>query len=189
MPELDDWELVARARQGDLQAFAALVRRYQGPVVHFCQRMLGSVEDAEEVAQTCFVRVHRHLHRLEPQARFSTLLFGIARNLALNHLRDSARRGRGRTQALEAAPEARAAAQASPAHQARMREIEAAITAGIAQLSPEHREVLLLREMQGMDYDAIAQVLGCRVGTVKSRLARAREQLRQRLEAMGGDLL
>jgi RNA polymerase sigma-70 factor (ECF subfamily) len=70
-----------------------------------------------------------------------------------------------------------------------MREIEAAIADGIAQLSPEHREVLLLREMQGMDYDAIARVLGCRVGTVKSRIARAREQLRQRLEAMGGEWL
>jgi RNA polymerase sigma-70 factor (ECF subfamily) len=141
------------------------------------------------VAQTCFVRVHQHLHRLEPQARFSTLLFGIARNLALNHLRDSGRRGRGQTQPLDAAPDPRADPQSGPAHQARMREIEAAIADGIAQLSPEHREVLLLREMQGMDYDAIARVLGCRVGTVKSRIARAREQLRQRLEAMGGEWL
>src|SRR5690606_18505684 len=120
------------------------------------------------------------------QAKFSTVLFGIARNLTLNHLRDAARRGRGKTQPLDAAP-AMPAAGTAPDHQARLREIEAALSAGIAQLSPEHREVLLLREMQGMDYDAIAHVLGCRIGTVKSRLARAREQLRQRLVAMGGE--
>lgn len=189
MPELDDWELVARARQGDLQSFATLVRRYQGPVVHFCQRMTGSLQDAEDVAQECFVRVHRHLGRLEPQAKFSTVLFGIARNLTLNHLRDSARRGRGQSQPLSAAPETRTQATVAPDYQARLREIEAALAEGIAQLSPEHREVLLLRESQGMDYDAIAHVLGCRTGTVKSRLARAREQLRLRLVAMGAEEL
>lgn len=187
MAERDDWELVAQAQQGDLHAFAALVARYQTPVVHFCQRMTGSIEDAEEVAQECFVRLFRHLARLEPQARFSTVVFGIARNLALNHLRDRGRRGRHLARPLEQAPESRADAQAAPDRQARLREIEAALEAAIGQLSAEHREVLLMREMQGMDYETIAGIAGCRVGTVKSRLARARDQLRMRLEAMGGD--
>jgi len=103
MSEVGDWDLVARARSGDTAAFAELVRRYQTPVIHFCLRMTGSIQDAEELAQDTFVRVHRYLARLTPRARFSTLLFGVARNLTLNFLRDAKRRGRGRTLPLDAA--------------------------------------------------------------------------------------
>ena len=101
MMENGDWDLVRRAQAGDSIAFAELVRRYQLPIIRFCQRMTGSLSDAEDLAQEAFVRVYRHLSRLEPNARFSTVLFGIARNLTLNHLRDSARRGRGKTDALD----------------------------------------------------------------------------------------
>lgn len=188
MPQLDDWELVAQAQAGDLNAFAVLVRRYQAPVIHFCQRMTGSAEDAEDVAQEAFVRLHRHLKRLQPQARFSTVIFGIARNLTLNYLRDMKRRGRGQSQPLDTTPlpddEGR-----RPDAEARVGEIERLLAEGIAQLSPDHREVLVLREIEGLDYDAIAAILKCRKGTVKSRLARAREQLRQRLVALGGEEL
>jgi len=187
-PQLDDWELAGRAQAGDMDAFAALVRRYQGPVTHFCQRMTGSLEDAEDLAQEAFVRLHRHLHRLEPRARFSTVLFGIARNLTLNHVRNMNRRGRGRNEPLDERP-LRDETRPAPDAAARVGEIEAALAEGIAQLSPDHREVLLLREVEGMDYDEIAAVLKCRKGTVKSRLARAREQLRQRLVDLGGEEL
>ena len=184
MSDVEDWALVERARGGDAQAFAALVRRYQGPIIHFCQRMCGSLPDAEDLAQEAFVRVYRHLGRLEPQARFSTVLFGIARNLALNHLRDSGRRGRGRTDGLDGVPLATAPG-ASPEAMARASELAALVAAGIARLSDEHREVLLLRDVQGLDYEAIAGVLACQKGTVKSRLSRAREQLRLVLVEMG----
>lgn len=186
MREVDDWELVARAQAGDMDAFAALVRRYQAPLIHFLQRMLNASQDAEDLAQESFVRVYRNLARLRPQARFSTLLFSIARNLALNFLRDAKRRGRDTAEPLD---EQRAGAPCAdaPDRQARLKEIEAALAEGLAQLSEEHREILLLREMQGLDYDAIAKVTRCRKGTVRSRLARAREQLRQRLLDMGGD--
>ena len=96
----DDWDLIAQAKLGDMDAFAELVARYQRPVVHFCQRMVGSRQDAEDIAQDSFVRVYRYLDRLEPAAKFSTLLFGIARNLALNFIRDSGRRGRTVTHSL-----------------------------------------------------------------------------------------
>ena len=184
MSDADDWALVVRARDGDMAAFAALVRRYQGPVIHFCQRMCGSLPDAEDLAQEVFVRLYRHLGRLEPQARFSTVMFGIARNLALNHLRDSGRRGRGRTEALEGIALALPAAD-RPDALARVAETEALVAAGIEKLSEEHREVLLLRDVQGLDYEAIAGVVGCQKGTVKSRLSRAREQLRLVLTEMG----
>jgi len=187
----DDWELVERARTGDTGAFEALVRRYQGPVVHFCRRMVGP-QDAEDVAQDCFVRLYRHLWRLTPRARFSTVLFGIARNLALNALRDAARRDRGRAShspgpaGVEAVPQDE---RLRPDVVARGRELGGLLEQALERLSPEHREVLVLREMQGLDYDAIAKVVRCRQGTVKSRLARARESLRARLTELGGDLL
>lgn len=182
-----DWALVARARQGDLNGFAELVRRYERPVVHFCMRMLNSHSDAEEVAQDAFVRVHRHLDRLQPQAKFSTFLFGIARNLALNALRDARRRPAAGGDVAGEMPELPDDAR-RPDRAARLREIEHAVERGLQALSPEHREVLVLRELQGLDYDAIAQITGCPAGTVKSRIARAREQLRLLLPAARGDL-
>ncbi len=188
MTEPDDWDLVRRAQSGDEDAFAQLVRRYQVPVVRFCARMTASFPDAEDLAQETFVRVYRHLNRLEPQARFSTVLFGIARNITLNHLRDSGRRGRGRTVPLDD-QQRETKAQYEPGRGAQLSEIQAMLSAALQKVSPDHREILLLREVEGMEYDEIAEVLGCQRGTVKSRLARAREQLRLRLIELGGSLL
>jgi RNA polymerase sigma-70 factor, ECF subfamily len=188
MSEMDDWVLVERAQAGDMDAFSCLVSRYQRPVVHFCARMLGSEQDAEDIAQEVFIRLHRYLARLSPQAKFSTVIFGIARNLTLNFIRDMKRRGRGRTQPLESLPELAATAR-TPSHEAHLKELEAHIEAAMAELSEGHRMALHLREVEGLDYEAIARIMKCRKGTVKSRLARAREQLRQRLISQGGDLL
>jgi RNA polymerase sigma-70 factor, ECF subfamily len=188
MTGISDWELVSRAQAGDMAAFAELVRRYQSPVVQFCYRMTGSVQDAEEVAQDSFLRVFGHLRRLTPRARFSTFLFGVARNLTLNLLRDSKRRGRGVTESLDPLSVVRDDT-TRPDRSARRHEIETTIERAMALLSPEHREILVLREVNGMDYDAIAEVLGCRKGTVRSRLARAREQLRNQVLGLGGELL
>lgn len=191
MSELSDWQLVDRARSGELDAFGELVRRYQAPLVHFCRRMVGSPEDAEDLAQESFVRVYRYLGRLRPDAKFSTVLFGMARNLTLNFLRDSNRRGRGvtdpitRTDGSDFPVEDDAA---RPDRSARLREIESCIERGLSRVSPEHRAILILREIEGLDYDAIAQVLKCRKGTVKSRLARARDQLRARIVELGLEL-
>jgi RNA polymerase sigma-70 factor (ECF subfamily) len=185
----NDWELVALARDGDMRAFAELVRRYERPVVHFCQRMVGSREDAEDIAQESFVRVFRYLDRLQPSAKFSTLLFGITRNLALNFIRDSGRRGRGITHSLTTDDQQEMAIEDErlrPDRSARLNEIESLIEQGLALLTPEHREVLILRELQGLDYTTIAEIVNCRKGTVKSRIARAREQLRQHLERLDG---
>lgn len=187
-----DWDLVARARSGQVNAFEELVRRYQNPVISFCQRMVGSRQDAEDIAQESFVRLYQSLRRLRPDAQFSTLLFQIARNLTLNFLRDSRRRGRGTTQSLqwedgtERPIEGRSE---RPDRAMRLRELEAVIEESIDRLPPKHREVLLLREMQNLGYEAIARILKCRIGTVRSRLARARQQLRLDLQRSGGDVL
>jgi RNA polymerase sigma-70 factor (ECF subfamily) len=188
----DDWDLIALARDGDMNAFAELVRRYERPIVHFCQRMIGSREDAQDIAQESFVRVYRYLDRLEPSAKFSTLLFGISRNLALNFLRDTGRRGRGVTQSLTADDYQDMPIvdeHHRPDRSARLAEIEQRILEAMELLTPEHKEVLMLREFEGMDYSSIARIVKCRKGTVKSRIARAREQLRIHLERLGGESL
>jgi len=191
MNPVADWDLVARARSGDMNAFAELVDRYQAPLIHFCQRMVGSHEDAEDLAQDSFIRVYRYLDRLQPNAKFSTALFGMARNLTLNYLRDANRRGRGRTQSLTFEDNTVMALEdhrRRPDRMAQTNEMDNLIERALALVSPEHREVLVLRELQGMDYEAIGQVIQCKKGTVKSRLARAREQLRKRLKELGGEL-
>ncbi len=188
MSEMEDWALVERAQAGDLDAFAQLMSRYQRPVIHFCYRMLYSEQDAEDIAQEVFIRLHRYLARLTPQAKFSTMLFGISRNLCLNHIRDMKRRGRGMGQSLDSQPEL-VSTGSIPSHEAQLKELEGRIADAMATLSAEHRMVLHLREIEGLDYEAISEIMKCRKGTVKSRLARAREQLRQLLINQGDDLL
>lgn len=188
--ESSDWELVNRAKEGDMTAFAELVRRYQVPVVHFCQRMIGSLQDAEDIAQESFVRIYRNLQKLTPKAKFTTVLFGIARNLTLNAIRDAERRGRGKVVSLTKEDESSEWAipdeKRNPERSAQLGELEGAIQEALLELSPEHREIILLRELQDLDYDEIARITGTRKGTVKSRLSRAREQLRLRLLSFGG---
>ncbi len=196
MSDKADWELVALARSGDMEAFAEIVRRYQRPLVHFCMRMIGSLQDGEDLAQESFVRLYRNLARLEPRAQFSTFLFGIARNLTLNALRDRGRRGRGKTLTMSQITDREDAMLEfadpdelhAPDRAARIAEMRDAIEDALALLAPEHREVLLLREIEGLDYDAIARITRVRKGTVKSRLSRAREQLRGHLTALEGKL-
>jgi len=194
MSGASDWELVERAQSGDTRAFAELVSRYQSPVIHFCHRMIGSIQDAEDIAQDSFVRVYRYLPRLRQEAKFSTVVFGMARNLTLNFLRDSRRRGRGVTDSLSGTTDDMAEHLVGdetqrPDRAARLKEIESLIERALSMVSPEHREIIVLREVQGMDYDTIAEVIRCRKGTVKSRLARARDQLRIRLTELGGEWL
>jgi RNA polymerase sigma-70 factor (ECF subfamily) len=185
-----DWDLVERARCGEMDAYAELIRRYERPVIHFCQRMVGSREDAEDLAQESFVRVYRYVDRLTPSAKFSTLLFGIARNLTLNFIRDSARRGRGSTYSLtddENVERSLEDESLRPDRTARLHEIDETIERALSMLTPKHREVLILRELNGLDYGTIAKIVRCRKGTVKSRIARARDQLRRHLETLGGE--
>lgn len=192
MSEHSDWDLVALANDGDMDAFAELTRRYQRPIIHFCQRMVKSREDAEDIAQESFIRVFRYLDRLTPSAKFSTLLFGIARNLTLNFIRDAGRRGRGVTYSIhDDDGQERVLIDESlrPDRAARLNEIESLIDEGLSMLSPKHREVLVLRELNGLDYNTIALIVKCRKGTVKSRIARAREQLRRNLENLGAEHL
>lgn len=186
MTSVEDWDLALRAAEGDINAFAVLVNRYQGPVIRFCYRMAGSMADAEDVGQETFVNLYRSLGRLRRESAFSTVVFCYARNAMLNHLRNAGRRRRR----LEAFQQENAGAGVDPARpdvRAQAADAAALLETGVAALPAEFREVFVLREFQGLDYQGIAAVVGCPVGTVRSRLARAREQLRASLADAYGD--
>lgn len=171
--EESDEEWVCRARAGDRNAFAALVRRHQRPLYRHLARMVGSQDDALELTQETFVRAWQALAQWQPTAQFNTWLFRIGSNAALDLLR---RRSAVEFVALDdtfefehQAPDLERQAQGMQ----EVRNLELALS----KLTPEHREVLLLREVEEMSYEEIGQVLSLSAGTVKSRLARARAAL------------
>lgn len=170
-----------------MQAFTALVTRYQHPVIRFCYRMTDSMQDAEDIAQETFLRLYGALRNLRPDNAFTTVLFCIARNAALNHLRGRRRHER-RVSALEKASAGESSA-AGPYEYAQSQDNAALLRKAVAELPAEYREALVLREYNGFDYKEIAEILSCPVGTVRSRLARAREQVRRHLLHYGDDML
>jgi RNA polymerase sigma-70 factor (ECF subfamily) len=172
---------VQRAKAGDRGAQRMLVRRYQQPVAAILRRMLGPAgldHLVEDLAQETFIRVLRALPRfeLEGPAKLSTWLLRIASRLAINELQ----RRRPPMVPLPTTDEVHAsAASADEGHQ--RRSVAAAIQAAVAELAPDYRAAFLLREYHGLDYGEIAEALELDLGTVKSRLHRARKALRERL--------
>lgn len=169
-------ELAGRAQAGDRQAFTQLVRSYQDRVFRFILRMHGGRDEAMDLTQETFLKAFRALPGWQPEARFSTWLFQIARNATLDVLRRRQRiefvsldESSAEGEAIDPRDGARLPDE-KLADQQRMALLEGALRA----LPPEQREVLLLRELEGMSYTDIAATLGIEAGTVKSRLARAR---------------
>jgi RNA polymerase sigma-70 factor (ECF subfamily) len=174
--ELDDLTL-ARAQRGEESAWRALVERYQRPVFALLSRMLSPVarrDLVEDLAQDTFLRAFRALPAFDRAApgRLSSWLLTIATRLALDELRQR----RPTAEPLHAAP-VQAAAASSPDR----RLLGEAVTRAVERLSDDHRAVILLREVHGLAYEEVAQALEITVGTVKSRLSRARAELRAAL--------
>jgi RNA polymerase sigma factor (sigma-70 family) len=178
--------LVEQCRQGDQQAFSRLVGLHEGMVLNLAGRLLGDVDEARDVAQEVFLQVYRMLGRFEGRSSHKTWIYRIVENHCRNRHRWWRRRRRDRSIAIEelspsdaAQMSMRAGSQDDPFEECRRRERERGVRAGLERLSFEHRTVLLLREVEGLSCDEIAATLGLPEGTVKSRLSRARESLRQ----------
>ena len=173
---------VARARAGDTAAFAALVRRHQDRVFGFILRMLDARDEAMELTQDVFVKAWQALPGWRPEARFSTWLLQIARNAALDQLR--------RRRLIQFAPldDGMDVADTAPGPEARYasRQRQALLENALQQIAAEHREILLLREVEDLSYAELAAVLGIAEGTVKSRLARARAVLLEHFRPHAG---
>ena len=182
--------LIDQARRGDLGAFDRLVLRHQRMVFSVALRMLGDGHEAEEVAQDAFVRAFRSLGAFRQEAKLSTWLVSITMNLCRNRRRWWARRRRLIAVSLDdpvAGGEgdiAREVADPSPTpvHAAAAREQQRFVLEALQSLDAASRTIVILRDLQGHSYEEIAQVLRCRVGTVKSRLNRARLRLRALLD-------
>ncbi|MFH1176892.1 MAG: sigma-70 family RNA polymerase sigma factor [Acidobacteriota bacterium] len=181
---------LARFRAGDGLAFERLVSRREREVFNLAWRMLGSRDDALDATQETFLRVFRSLPGFRAEATFRTWVFGIALNVCRNQLASAATRARRQSLRLvgddpgeEPAPVI-SDPRPGPEALAKGRELRQALEAALARLSEEHREILLLRELEGLDYVELARVLACAPGTVKSRLARARAALREELEGV-----
>src|SRR5690242_16136079 len=174
--------LVRRLQQRDERAFHEMVRLYQHKVFNLVFRMIGNREEAEDVAQDVFVTVLKAIDTFRGESKFSTWLYRIAVNTCKNRLKYLGRRSYRSTGALdEAAERAMQDAQPSaltphvdgPEAVLEGRQMERLLQEGIALLEPEHRELLVLRDVEELSYDEIASITGLPEGTVKSRLHRA----------------
>jgi RNA polymerase sigma-70 factor (ECF subfamily) len=173
-------ELVARHLSGDARAFGELVGRYHGRLLNFTHRMIGDRERAEDLVQEAFIRVSRHLHRFDPSKKFSTWVYTIASNLAKNELRSHRRSPLVFYQSARApgdedhSPLQYEDSRSRPDDMFAGRQLKELVEATLARLSPQYRQVLILREFEGRSYEEIAEIAGCNLGAVKSRLHRAR---------------
>jgi RNA polymerase sigma factor (sigma-70 family) len=176
---LDDDECIARAQRGDAAAFSELVARYQDRIYRFLVRLTRSQDDALELTQETFLSAYQALARWRPDARFTTWLFRIARNQAFDWLR---RNKRVEFVALDEEQDLHVADPA-PTPDATLQTAQRlrALERALARLATEHREILLLREIEEMSYEDIADVLDISLGTVKSRIARARARLLEKM--------
>lgn len=182
-PPIDDAELIRRSLAGETGAFGGLVARYQTRLYHSLLQVLGSEEEAQDIAQDAMIQAFRRLDSFRGNSGFYTWLFRIGRNLAISRLRQ-----RRPVQSLHQAsgtPLPIAVNEAGPEEELRSREAVEQLRGALAELPEEQRTILVLREFDGLDYDAIAEVLEIPVGTVRSRLHRARHQLKEVLESRG----
>lgn len=179
-----DIDLMLRVRDGDVEAFELLVELHQGAVVGTVAKMLGGASEAEDIAQQVFIRIWKSAKRYKPQAKFTTWMFTIARNLVFNETR---RRKRKPTVSVEEREEeshrqVEDSHSSTPDQEALHAELEKAVDDAIQALPEKQRLAVVLRRYEEMPYDEIAKVLNMSVPAVKSLLFRARTQLKEALE-------
>lgn len=189
---LPDADVVRLAQQGRELAFRELVRRYERPVFSLIFRMVRDREAAEDLAQDSFIKVLNHIDRYSPEFKFSSWLFKIANNVAIDHLR----RRRVETISMDGSPHASTASeieataleleadQENALEEIEARELGSAIERAIGGLRPEYRSCIMLRHVEGRSYEEIAATLDLPLGTVKTYIHRARHELRRALEPL-----
>ena len=181
---MSEEQLIRRAQQGDNGAFEELLLLHQKKVYNLCLRMSANPDDALDLSQEAFLRAWRSLGQYQFEASFSTWLFRLTSNICIDFLRRKKRRQEtSLTESYDDSDEGAELsvpdAQPGPEQQAMTNETKIELARAMEQLSPEHREILQLRVIEDLQYEQIADILGVRVGTVKSRLARARLSFRK----------
>jgi RNA polymerase sigma-70 factor (ECF subfamily) len=190
LKHLDDSAVVAAFLDGNKRGFDELVERYQNRLMNFVYRTTGDRERAEDLVQETFIRVYRHLHRFDQSKKFSTWVYTIASNLAKNELRN---RSRNPLVLFQTLMKNREADQRPlewedntyrPDDLFRKRHLKSQVDAAVDQLPEHHRKVFVLREMEGKTYEEIAEITDTNLGTVKSRLNRARNSFAKIIEPL-----
>ncbi len=187
LAELDDPQLAAATLAGEVRAFTVLADRYHGRLLNFIHRMIGDRHRAEDLVQETFVRVHKHLHRYDQNRKFSTWAYTIAGNLAKNELRNRSRNPMVLFQTLKKNWDAdhRPLEWEDPRYKPddlfAKRDLKEKVEEVVAELPDHHREVFVLRELEGKTYEEIAEITGVNLGTVKSRLNRARNAFAEKI--------
>ena len=195
LPSLSDQEVVALARAGRESGYRELLRRYERPIFSLIYRMVRDRAAAEDLAQETFIKVLNALDSYRPEFKFSSWIFKIANNAAIDHLR----RREVDTLSLDGAPDARTADEIEatalqatdrgpgPLADLEARELGTAIEQAIGKLRPEYRACILLRHVEGRAYEEIAEALDLPLGTVKTYIHRARLELRDHLGHLKDD--
>jgi RNA polymerase sigma-70 factor (ECF subfamily) len=186
--DVSDTDLVKRCQAGQAEAFDELVTRYRTRVFAMIYNMVHNEQDAWDLAQESFIKAWKSIKRFRGHSSFYTWIYRIVMNVTIDWLRKKHVKGAGAEfddalQLKEIDPAAKTVPKADPLPHERMerREIRAKIDKAIAQLSPEHRAVILMKEIEEMQYHEIAETLGCSIGTVMSRLFYARKKLQNLL--------
>lgn len=189
MPHAEESSFVKAAKQGDQHAFASLMTLYEKPIYNLCLRMSRKPEDAEELTQTAFLKAWRSLPGFQEDASFFTWLYRLATNTCIDFLRQEGRRTSflqtvsldQEEQPFTQIPDSRTL----PEEHLIQSDLKQSLLRAMDALSPEHRNILIQRELDGLSYQEIAELLHLELGTVKSRIARARLSLRQILQSEG----
>jgi RNA polymerase sigma-70 factor (ECF subfamily) len=189
MSERDiDQQLVVRVQQGDKKAFDLLVLKYQLRLSKLVSRFLRNQSDVPDVVQDSFIKAYRALPNFRGESAFYTWLYRIAINTAKNHLVAQSRKNPASSIDAQEAEDYGASEWlkefASPEREALASELESTIQAAMSDLPPDLREAITLREIEGLSYEEIAEVMDCPIGTVRSRIFRAREAIDSKLAPM-----
>jgi RNA polymerase sigma-70 factor (ECF subfamily) len=191
VPSAEDTRLVRRLKARNPGAFETLVHRFQGPVFNLVFRMLGNRQEAEDLAQEVFISVFKQIEGFRGEASLSTWIYRIASNHCINRRKYLSHRRRGTEKSLadlsdrDELASGRLPASSRPPRPDEMAEgleLERAIQAAISSLEEDHRLVLVLRDIQCLSYEEIVEITGVAIGTVKSRLHRARMALKDKLD-------
>jgi RNA polymerase sigma-70 factor (ECF subfamily) len=187
LSSVSDRELVASAVSGAEGSFEELVRRYQRPISAYVYRMVGNYESALDLTQEIFIKVYNSLRRYREEFKFSTWIYKIAHNSAVDHLRRTATREQSLINGSEGDQYELPieSGRPSPEQESERKERRIEIESVIRALPPNYRELIILRHSQDLTYEEIVEVTGLPLGTVKNRLFRAREMMRQQFVDKG----
>jgi RNA polymerase sigma-70 factor, ECF subfamily len=188
MVDILDQELVERVQAGDKRAFDMLVRKYQTKVANLVSRYVYGFTEVEDVVQEVFIKAYKAIDRFRGDSAFYTWLYRIAINTAKNHLVSTSRRPPSQDVDAEDAVNTDAGSrlheQNTPERRVMTKEIARVLQETLEALPEDLREAIVLRELEGMSYDEIADVMGCPIGTVRSRIFRAREAIDRELKEL-----